>query len=390
MNKNVILLSLCQALLMTGNVLLISVVALIGQSLTNDPDLTTLPVATQFIGLMLATIPASFVMKAVGRKNGFFLGNAIGILGALLCIYSLNITSFLWFCVGTFMLGVGIGFGTLYRFAAVEVCAPEQKSRAISLVMAGGVIAALIGPTLAVHSQEWGEGAMFQGAFIGLLVLYVLALVLLSFVKIPPINQSTVAGEQRSLVSIFTQPTAVIAVVSAMVGYAVMNLLMTSTPLAMGRVGHEFHHAAHVIEWHVLGMFVPSFFTGHLINRFGAKRMIYAGCVLMAACIAINLLGQTKSHFFFALLLLGVGWNFMFIPATHMLTGIYKEPEKAKAQATNEFLVFSLVTLSALSSGWLEASFGWYTMNLMMLPVILFTIALVFLMDRRNLNVLKD
>ncbi len=384
MNINVLLLALCQALLTTGNVLLVSVTALIGRDLAPSASLTTLPVAMQFVGLMAATIPASLIMKRIGRKNGFYLGNSIGIGGALACVWALSNSQFTAFCLGTFLLGIGIGFGTLYRFAAVEVCAPEQKNRAISLVMAGGVLAAIAGPTLAVSSQQWVEDIPFQGAFIGLLVLYVFALVLLSLIRIPKANAAEQAGEARPIGQIMAQPDFITAVVAGMVGYAVMNLLMTATPLAMDRCGYSFGSVASVIEWHVLGMFVPSFFTGSLVNRFGIKPMIYSGAALLVSCILINLTGTSEWHFFSALLLLGVGWNFMFIPATQLLTGTYKPAEKAKSQAANEFLVFSVVTMSALTSGWLEDSLGWFTMNWMMMPVVLWAVAVVFFMDRRK------
>lgn len=378
MNRNVLLLALCQALLTTGNVLLVSVTALIGRTLSPAPELTTLPVAMQFVGLMMATIPASLIMKRIGRKNGFYLGNSIGIGGALACVLALNESLFGLFCVGTFLLGIGIGFGTLYRFAAVEVCAPEQKNRAISLVMAGGVIAAVAGPALAVSSQQWIDDVPFQGAFVGLLLLYSIALMLLSLIRVPAASAEEQSGEQRPVLAIVSQPDFIAAVVTGMVGYAVMNLLMTATPLAMDRCGFAFNTVANVIEWHVLGMFVPSFFTGSLVNRFGIRPLIYTGAALLIVCILINLSGTSQWHFFIALLCLGVGWNFMFIPATQLITTTYRPAEKSKAQASNEFLVFSVVTVSALSSGWLESSLGWFTMNWMMLPVVLWAVAVVW------------
>ncbi|MGB0467155.1 MAG: MFS transporter [Pontibacterium sp.] len=382
MNINVLLLAFCQALLTTGNILLVSVTALIGRDLAPSAAMTTLPVAMQFVGLMAATIPASLIMKKIGRKNGFYLGNSIGIGGAVACIIALSGNQFPLFCLGTFLLGIGIGFGTLYRFAAVEVCKPDQKNRAISLVMAGGIIAAIAGPTLAISSQKWVD-VPFQGAFIGLLGLYVLALVLLSLIRIPPAPADEHSGPARPIREIMAQPDFITAVVVGMVGYAVMNLLMTATPLAMDRCGYSFGSVVNVIEWHVLGMFVPSFFTGSLVNRFGIKTIIYTGALLLIGCILINLTGTSEWHFFTALLLLGVGWNFMFIPATQMLVGTYKPAEKSKSQAANEFLVFGMVTLSALTSGWLEASLGWFTMNWMMLPVVLWAVAVVYVMGRK-------
>ena len=383
MNRNVFLLSGCQALLTTGNILLVSVVALIGQSLSAEPALTTFPVATQFIGLMLATIPASLIMRRIGRKNGFYLGNAVGILGAIVCIQALNWQQFYLFSFGTFLLGIGIGFGTLYRFAAVEVCPEEQRSKAISFVMAGGVIAAVIGPQLAIISQDILGEAEFMGAFFGLLILYTIALVMLFFTHIPHAG-AEVDGEQRPLLSILAQPKFIVAAIVGMVSYVVMNLLMTATPLAMARCGFSFSQAAHVIEWHVLGMFVPSFFTGSLISRFGVNRVMYAGSLFMLGCIGINLMGVSEWHFWTALLFLGIGWNFMFISATQLVTTAYRPAEKAKSQAANEFIVFSMVTVSALSSGWMEAALGWQAMNWIVLPLIIWAIGVIYFVGAKE------
>ncbi len=374
MNRNVILLSLCQALLTTGNVLLVSVNGLIGLSLASSPMLITLPVALQFIGLMSATIPASLIMRRIGRKNGFFIGTFIGIIGALVCILALDEGRFYLFCVGTFLVGIGIGFGTLYRFAAVEVCPEGQQSRAISLVMAGGVIAAILGPTLALHSKDLMDGRAFVGSFFGLVFIYIAALILLLFTRIPRTQITATKEKSRPVKHFLNQPDFIVAVIAGMVSYAVMNLIMTATPMAMDRCGFSFEATTGVIKWHVLGMFVPAFFTGHLIERFGAKPLIVIGALLNIACIVINLLGTSEWHFWSALLLLGLGWNFMFISATQLITTVYRDSEKAKVQATNEFLVFSSVTLSALSAGWLEATVGWHTLNLVMLPVVLFAL----------------
>ncbi|WP_417222592.1 MFS transporter [Amphritea sp.] len=378
MNMTVVLLSLCQALLTTGNVLLISVNALIGQQLSPSPELITLPIAMQFVGLMCATIPASLIMARVGRKNGFYLGNSIGIAGALCCILALQLGSFFLFCGGTFLLGIGIGFGTLYRFAAVEACAAEHKSRAISLVMAGGVIAAVLGPNLAISSRSWLDDSVFSGAFIGLLLLYVVALVLLSFVRLANGDGSThEVKTSRPISEIVLQPVFIVAVTVGMVGYAVMNLIMTVTPVAMARCGFEFSTAAWVIEWHVLGMFLPSFITPRLISRLGLLSVMLLGAVLMLLCILLNLHGVSEWHFWGALLLLGVGWNFMFISATQLVTSTYKPAEKSKSQAANEFLVFGVVTISAFSSGWLESVLGWQMLNTLMIPVLAWAVLVI-------------
>ncbi|MCL6415045.1 MFS transporter [Aestuariirhabdus sp. Z084] len=382
MNKNVLLLSLCQALLTTGNVILITVSALIGQRLAPSTELITLPLALQFVGLMLSTIPASLIMRRIGRQQGFVLGNCIGIAGSLSCATALLNQNFTLFCMGSMLLGIGIGFGTLYRFAAVDVSNPGQQGRAISLVMAGGVIAAVLGPNLAVSSNQWFSAAPFIGSFYTLAALYMLTLVFLSQVRIPRLSPDQQKETGRPIGDIIRQPLFFVAVLSATLAYSVMNLLMSATPLAMARCGFSFEQSARVIEWHVLGMFLPSFFTGHLIQKWGAPRVILSGSILMLLCCAINLGGQQEWQFWSALTLLGVGWNFMFIGATQMVTGAYSEQEKAKSQATNEFIVFSGVTLSSFSSGPLESILGWTTMNQIAIPLIALVIVAIFFLLR--------
>lgn len=376
MNRNVWLLSLCQALLMTGNILLISVIGLVGRTLAPVSSMITLPVALQFLGLMSATIPASLIMGKLGRRKGFSIGNLVGITGASVATYALSIQAFYLFCAGTFLLGIGIGFGTLYRFAAIEVCHESARHRAISISMAGGVLAAVLGPNLAIYSQQWLPDGLYVGAFMALIALNIIALCLLQTIEFPKPVSVAEQTSVDSLATIVTAPNFMVSVFAAMVAYAVMNILMTATPLAMIGCGFDFNKAAGVIEWHVLGMFVPAFFTGRLIERFGARRMILTGGLLFVLCIAINIQGQSIWHFRLALILLGVGWNFMFIAATGLFSQSYQSKNKSKAQAFNEFFVFSCVTITALMSGWLESTVGWQTMNLYVLPFVLAVMAI--------------
>lgn len=374
MNRNVWILSLCQALLMTGNILLISVIGLIGKQIAPSQSMITLPVALQFLGLMAATIPASLISGKLGRKRGFSIGNLVGISGASLATFALSTQHFYLFCFATFLLGIGIGFGTLYRFAAIEVCSEEARHRAISISMAGGVLAAVLGPNLAVMSQQWSQDGLYIGAFASLIGLNVLALVILQTVQFPKFSLANQHVKTDSVRTMIKAPNFVGAVFAAMVAYAVMNILMTATPLAMIGCGFDFTKAAGVIEWHVLGMFVPAFFTGGLIERFGAKRMILAGAVLFLLCIAINIHGESIWHFRAALVLLGIGWNFMFIAATGLFSQSYQAKNKSKAQALNEFVVFSCVSITALLSGWLESTVGWQMLNIYVLPFVLLVI----------------
>ena len=384
MNRNVWLLSLCQALLMTGNILLISVIGLIGKQIAPSASMITLPVALQFLGLMAATIPASLISGKLGRKRGFSIGNLVGITGASLATYALLQQSFYLFCFATFLLGIGIGFGTLYRFAAIEVCDENARHRAISISMAGGVLAAVLGPNLAIMSQQWSQDGLYIGAFASLIGLNILALVILQTIQFPKVSFSNQTPKSDPLSAIVKAPNFVGAVFAAMVAYAVMNILMTATPLAMIGCGFDFTKAAGVIEWHVLGMFVPAFFTGSLIEKFGSRMMILAGGILFVFCIAINIHGESIWHFRSALVLLGVGWNFMFIAATGLFSQSYQPQNKAKAQAFNEFVVFGCVTVTALLSGWLESTAGWQNLNIYVLPFVLAVILLFAFSARKS------
>ncbi|CAK3246024.1 MFS transporter [Vibrio crassostreae] len=389
MNRNVWLLSLCQALLMTGNILLISVIGLIGKQIAPSVSMITLPVALQFLGLMAATIPASLISGKLGRKRGFSIGNVVGITGASLATYALSQQHFSLFCFATFLLGIGIGFGTLYRFAAIEVCDENARHRAISISMAGGVLAAVLGPNLAIMSQQWSADGLYIGAFASLIGLNILALALLQTIQFPKVSFNSQAPKADPLSVIVKAPNFIGAVFAAMVAYAVMNILMTATPLAMIGCGFDFTKAAGVIEWHVLGMFVPAFFTGSLIEKFGSRMMILAGGVLFVVSIAINIHGVSIWHFRAALVVLGVGWNFMFIAATGLFSQSYQSQNKAKAQAFNEFVVFGCVTVTALLSGWLESTVGWQNLNVYVLPFVL-AVILLFAFSARKSRIQKQ
>ncbi|MEZ8723179.1 MFS transporter [Vibrio pomeroyi] len=389
MNRNVWLLSLCQALLMTGNILLISVIGLIGKQIAPSVSMITLPVALQFLGLMAATIPASLISGKLGRKRGFSIGNVVGITGASLATYALSQQHFYLFCFATFLLGIGIGFGTLYRFAAIEVCDENARHRAISISMAGGVLAAVLGPNLAIMSQQWSQDGLYIGAFASLIGLNILALLILQTIQFPKVSFNSQAPKADPLSVIVKAPNFIGAVFAAMVAYAVMNILMTATPLAMIGCGFDFTKAAGVIEWHVLGMFVPAFFTGSLIEKFGSRTMILAGGVLFVVCIAINIHGESIWHFRAALVVLGIGWNFMFIAATGLFSQSYQSQNKAKAQAFNEFVVFGCVTVTALLSGWLESTAGWQNLNIYVLPFVL-AVILLFAFSARKSRIQKQ
>ncbi|MCC5903556.1 MAG: MFS transporter [Halomonas sp.] len=370
MPVTVLLLSLCQALLITGSVLLIAVSPLIGASLAPSASWSTAPVATQWLGLMCATIPASLIMAKLGRKRGFVLGNLVGLIGAVVAVQALIGEHFGLFLLATWLIGIGIGFGQLYRFAAVEAAPVNLRDRAIGLVMGGGVLAAFAGPWLSRVSRELGE-VPFLGSFVGLAALYALALLVLTITRLPPASRTHSEGTGLPLRKILSQPGFIVAVSAAMVGYGVMNLAMTATPLAMAGAGHHFDHVSMTIQWHVVAMFLPSFFTGYLTARFGAKRIIVVGCLLLVASALVAQFEAGLVGFNVALILLGLGWNFTFLPATGLLTESYRPEDKARTQAANEFLVFGTAAITALLAGPLVSSLGWSMLNIALIPVAL-------------------
>ena len=371
-------LSLGQALLITGNILLVSVSALIGKQLAPSPTWITLPVALQFLGLMGVTLPAAHLVRRVGRKKVFLIGNLTGVLGATVAYLALSNMQFTWFCAGTFLLGMAIGVGQQYRFAAVENAGAGQQANAVSLVMAGGVLAAVLGPNLAIWAKSDAAGQQYLNAFLILLGLYVLTLILVAVLPIKTQSLSEQSGEVRSYAELFQLPLLSAAIVSGTIGYAVMVLIMTATPLAMMSANFEFSHSAHVIQWHVLGMFIPSFFTGKLIARFGERAIILIGCVLLLACEIVNQMGHSYMHFTSALIALGVGWNFTFIGATTLLTRTYRPAEKAKVQGINDFLIFTFAALASLFAGYWQNTLGWTVLNALMMPATLIAMALLY------------
>ena len=368
---------------MTATSAIVTSAALIGHSLAEDKALATLPLAMQFIAVMAITAPASFLMKRIGRRDGFTVGLCIGLVGVFLAIVAIRNSDFVLFCIASFLVGTFNGFGQYYRFAAADTAEDAFKSRAISLVMAGGVIASL-GPLLANYSKDLLPNNLFAGVYVAIAVLYVASLLTLRFVAIPRPGAAERASGGRPLHVIMRQPVFIVAALGGIVGYMLMSLLMSATPLAMLGAGHDFFNTAQVIQWHVFAMFAPAFFTGHLIRRFGISTIMGAGAVLIAACVAINLAGVDLAYFWVAGMALGVGWCFLFVGATTLVTEAYTPPEKAKTQAANDFLVFGSVACAALLSGMLHEWIGWQVMNYAALPFVAVVLVALFTMLRRR------
>ena len=369
--RSVGLLALCNAWMYVGSALLITVSALIGYELASDKRLATLPLALQFLSIMLAGVPASLFMGRFGRKRGFLLAGVIGVTGAVIALVSIVGGSFRGYCVATVCFGAFTAFGNHYRFTAAEVVGPDLRARAIAAVMAGGVVAAFIGPNLASWSAGMVTGHAFAGPFAVLIGVYLVSMATIALADLPPpLPRAERHAGGRTLGAIASQPRFAIAVACQTLGYGTMNLVMTSTPLAMLAQGATLGDTAFVIQWHVVAMFAPSFFTGHLVARFGLPAVLGAGAVLGFACVAVNLAGETRAHFTAALMLLGIGWNFLYVGGTTLLTETYAPAEKARAQALNDLIVFSTVTLTALSAGAIHHLFGWRAVNLGVTPLL--------------------
>ncbi|TAK66938.1 MAG: MFS transporter [Betaproteobacteria bacterium] len=365
--KNVALLAGCQAMLFTNNVTLISLAALAGFSLADNKALSTLPATAYVVGAALTTLPASFFMRRFGRQTGFQVGTSMGIVGAAVCCLALWLHSFWLLCAGVLVLGVYNAFGQYYRFAAADAASHDFKAKAISLVMAGGLLGGVIGPEMSKHTRDM-FAVPFLGAYASLVVFCLITMVLLAFIRIPQPSVAERHEPVRPLARIMAQPAFIVAVTGSALGYGVMSLLMTVTPLAMGLCGHAYNSAALVIEWHVIGMFAPSFFTGSLIKRFGVLSVMLTGAALEALCVGVALSGVLVANFWWAMVLLGIGWNFLYVGGTTLLTECYRPSEKAKAQGMHDFLVFLTSASSSFASGLLMNRNGWEMLNYAALP----------------------
>jgi len=350
--------------------MVLTVTALTGESLWPGSGLATLPISLQFVMTMVATVPASFVMRRFGRRAGFQVGALIGLISALINVFAVMEGNFALFCVGSALLGVLNGFALYYRFAAADCADEENRSQAISLVLAGGVVAAFSGPNLARWTVDAYGDVAFTGSFVSLAVLQVVTVLLLIFVDIPRLSAEERKDQGRPFMNILRIPAVPVAILAGMAGYSSMTLVMTSTPLAMDSVGHAFVDTAFVIQWHVFAMFSPSFVTGHLIKRIGVLPVIATGAGFILACVAVNQMGQGLWQFTTALMALGIGWNFMFVGGTSLLTGIIARPEQAKVQGFNDFLVFGSVALAALLGGIMQQNLGWEMLNYAVVPVV--------------------
>ena len=380
MNRNLLLLALCQGLFMTNNVVFMAINGLVGLSLAPLGWMATLPITGYVVGSALSTGLVARTQARWGRQRSFQLGLVVAAMSAALCAYAAMTKNFWLLVAATVIAGYYNANAALYRFAGPELVAPNFKERAISLVLAGGIVGAFAGPNLANATRSLLP-VPFAAAYLALIGVAMLSLAALSLIRFEPhVAPLPGASSGRPLIEIVRQPVFIVAVAASALGYGVMNLLMAATPIAMQRCGLPFSDAALVLEWHVLGMFVPGFFTGHLIKRFGALPIMATGAVLNGVCIAVALSGVELMQFLIALVTLGVGWNFLYVGGSTLLTTAYRPEEKNKAQGAMDFCVFSTMAFTSFASGALVTTQGWAWLNLgSILPLALIGVALAWL-----------
>jgi len=383
MNRNLWLLAICQGLFLTNNVTFIAINGLVGLAIAPRGWMATLPVMGYVVGSALATGLVVRSQRRFGRRGAFQIGLAVALGSALLCAYAAFSKNFWLLCFATVVAGYYNANAGLYRFAAAELAAPDWREKAVSLVMAGGLIGAVAGPNLAAATRQM-FAVPFAGAYLALALVALLSMALMRFIEFPA-PPARAQGGGRPLAEIARQPVFIVAAAAGALGYGVMNLLMAATPIAMQICSLPFEDAALVLEWHVIGMFAPGFFTGHLIRRFGALPVMGAGLVLNLACIAVALSGVELRHFTIALCLLGVGWNFLFTGSTTLSLTAYTAEERDRAQGALNFCVFATLALTSFASGVLVTTQGWQLLNLgSLVPVALTGAALLWLAHTRR------
>jgi MFS family permease len=385
--RNAIVLAFAQAMAGANNTVLIATGSIAGAMLAPDKALATLPISVYVIGMWLGTLPVGALARRYGRRTAFQIGTIFGVLTGIVCCIAVLYGSFALFNLGAFFSGLYAAAHQAYRFAAADTASDAFRPKAISFVLIGGVFAAIVGPQVVIATKDLFPPYLFAATYIAQAAIAVIAALTLMLLRIPMPPAITRANAGRPLSEIVRQPKFIVAVVCGIASYSMMNMVMTAAPLAMIECSHTVTDAALGLQWHVLGMFVPSFFTGTLIARFGVERVIALGFAMLLSSAAISIAGITLWHFWLGLLLLGVGWNFAFIGATTLVTQTHRPQERTRVQSFNDFLVFGSMAIGSFASGKVLATFGWAAVNEIVFPVVL-TAALMLgwlaLRQRRN------
>ena len=375
--RNALVLAIAQALAGGNNTVLVATAAIVGTMLAPDKGLATLPISIFVLGMWMGTLPMGVLARRLGRRNALQIGTGCGVLTGLICCIAVLQGSFFLFNVGAVFSGFYASAHQSYRFAAADTASDEFRPKAISWVLFGGILAGVVGAQLVIATQNLWPPYLFAATYIGQSALALVAGGVLMFVNIPKPPPRSAVGDGRPLSEIAREPRFIVAVACGVAAYSMMNLVMTSAPLAMVMCNHSITDATLGLQWHVLGMYAPSFVTGTLITRFGLERITGLGFALIIVAAGIGIAGISLWHFWIGLALLGVGWNFAFIGATTMVTHCHRPNERNKVQAFNDFLVFGSMAIGSFSSGQLLASFGWATVNEVVFPVVLAASALL-------------
>jgi len=375
--RNALVLAIAQSLAGGNNTVLVATAAIVGTMLAPDKGLATLPISIFVLGMWMGTLPMGMLARRLGRRNALQIGTGCGVLTGLICCVAVLQGSFFLFNVGAVFSGFYASAHQSYRFAAADTASDEFRPKAISWVLFGGILAGVVGAQLVIATQNLWPPYLFAATYIGQSALALVAGGVLMFVNIPKPPPRSVVGDGRPLSEIAREPRFIVAVACGVAAYSMMNLVMTSAPLAMVMCNHSITDATLGLQWHVLGMYAPSFITGALITRFGLERITGLGFALIIVAAGIGIAGISLWHFWIGLALLGVGWNFAFIGATTMVTHCHQPNERNKVQAFNDFLVFGSMAIGSFSSGQLLASFGWATVNEVVFPVVLAASALL-------------
>ena len=383
--RNAVLLSVLQACYGVTASSIILTGGLVGKQLAPVPALATLPVSMLILGSAMATFFMSMLMARSGRKVGFWVGALLGLVGSLMAAYAIYIQSFWLFCLGIHLNGYYQACAQYYRFAAADTASVEFKPRAISWVLVGGVAAAVLGPQMVLISKDWMSPVTFAGSFLAMAGVTIFAMCVIGLLRFPDWQAKLAAdaGAKRPLSEILQQPRLIGAIVAGMVAYGLMSLVMTATPLAMLGCNHTVTDAGFAIQWHILAMFAPSFFTGSLIARFGKQAIIATGLVLLVLSAAVGLAGLELWNFNVAMVLLGVGWNFGFIGSTALVTDCHSPSERGLVQGVNDLCVFGFTALCSLGSGVLLSLIGWHGVNYAVFPLATIAMAVLLLSGRR-------
>ncbi len=383
-SRNIPILSASQALAGAGPTMVLLLGGIIGTTIAPAPSLATLPISLLIVGVALFSIPASMIMRKVGRKRGFMGAALVASLAALLAAYAISISDFFLFCLATLFIGSNGAFVQQYRFAASESVQSNYAARAVSVVLFGGILAGFLGPEVARLTQDILPAGLYTGSFVALALIYALVIIIVGFMdKIIP-GEAEIIGEERPLKAIVVQPTYMVAVLAGVVSYGVMSFIMTATPVQLHQLdGYSLDATAFVIQSHILAMYMPSLFTGFLLERLGLLRVMLAGVLSLVASVLLSLTVHEYMGYWGALVLLGLGWNFLFVGGTVLLTRSYLPPERFKAQAINDFTVFGTQALASLSAGTVLYLANWYVLNLITLPLLFMTLIAILLRRRQ-------